>query len=447
MTQTVQRWMTYDEASAWCQSQGITTQTELRERKTRPGWPKKLPRAPDQAYKEEWKNGGLGRFLGTGNVATQDIRKGFVTLEEAVAWIRAQGITGSEHWNEKVQEPGWRPSWIPANLSDSYGAEAFNAMGGWPGIVGTNDDPHRSPIERSIQYVLSDVFQEDHLDGQCEVEGQSGKTWKVDCVVEALHLVVEYDGEKYHRDREVNDRLKTEDLVAKGWRVIRIRGGKLPLIQEHWDLAVNEKSSHHRRIDQLLSHLKSLHESQHLNTPGWAMTAIDKWLTEDLQATNFREVLGQWKGKVSMEEAMEWARTHHITTQDEWFKKHAELGKPRHIPSNPAEFYGEQFPGLGVFLGTGRVANQDREFCSLKEAIDWIRAQQVKSKDDWEKRCSPSNRGWRPHWIPYDLAAAYGDSWPGWPVALGKVEAPEGWVADTQPPRQRKSKRRAKRGQ
>lgn len=427
MAQPQRNWRSYEEAAAWFQQENITSQAIFRSRKSNGYWPADIPRAPEAVYKEEWKNGGLGRFLGTGRKATQDIRKGFLPLEEAAEWLRDQGIMSSEHWAEVIRQNG-RPEFIPSNLPDAYGEE-FTQMGGWPGVLQIERDAQRSHVERIIQYVLSDVFDEEHLDQQIQISGKSGTQRYVDCVVKRLKLIVEYDGELYHKDRVENDASKTQDLVEAGWKVVRVRGGKLPLIQEQWDLLVHEQSSPHQRVRQLLEHLAALDECKQLKIPARARRRMEYWVSEGLAETDFRKLLCQSGGKASIEEASQWAQANGIKSNREW----SAAVKPANLPKKPWEFYGEQWKSSGVFFGTGRVANRDREFCSLKDMMKWVKDQGIKRKEDWD---ALSNKdGTRPHWIPANPAKTYGDSWPGWPVVFGKMPYPDGWEPSSELPK------------
>src|SRR5438128_929550 len=57
-----------------------------------------------------------------------------------------------------------------------------------------------------------------------------GPAWKVDVLtsVAELPLVVEYDGEYWHRDKTALDLAKTADLLASGHLVARVRENDLP---------------------------------------------------------------------------------------------------------------------------------------------------------------------------------------------------------------------------
>lgn len=55
--------------------------------------------------------------------------------------------------------------------------------------------------------------------------------WKVDVLVPSLRLIIEYDGEYWHRAKHDTDLRKTRDLIQAGYRVARIRENDLPHLQ------------------------------------------------------------------------------------------------------------------------------------------------------------------------------------------------------------------------
>ncbi|GAA1504046.1 hypothetical protein GCM10009740_39450 [Terrabacter terrae] len=57
--------------------------------------------------------------------------------------------------------------------------------------------------------------------------------WRVDVFAPAFGLIVEYDGEYWHRVKEEIDARKTEALVALGYKVARIRENDLPHLTLH----------------------------------------------------------------------------------------------------------------------------------------------------------------------------------------------------------------------
>lgn len=67
----------------------------------------------------------------------------------------------------------------------------------------------------------------------------------------------------------------------------------------------------------------------------------------------------------------------------EWFAYTKSGNKPDDIPANPHGTYRERgWAGMGDWLGTGRVANQRREFRPFKQARTFAHALGLKSQSD-----------------------------------------------------------------
>lgn len=116
---------------------------------------------------------------------------------------------------------------------------------------------------------------------------------------------------------------------------------------------------------------------------------------------------------VSYEEAREWARNLNIQTMIEWKEKRKELCLEG-IPAHPHRVY-EEFVNWGDFLGTGRIANKDREFLSYEEASLWAQEEGISSREEWYQR---SKQGF-PLNVPASPEEVYKDRFEYWSKFLG----------------------------
>ena len=82
------KWMSFDQAQALMQSQGIKTKREFREWSKSKKRPKNFPSTPDQVYTNEWR--GWGDFLGTGNTSTKN--NGQTSFDEIKAFLQRLGV-------------------------------------------------------------------------------------------------------------------------------------------------------------------------------------------------------------------------------------------------------------------------------------------------------------------------------------------------------------------
>lgn len=85
-----------------------------------------------------------------------------------------------------------------------------------------------SKVERNVAALLRVVWPD--LASNVTIETASDEKCSVDMVVPAVRLVVEYDGEYYHRGekRLEADKRKTRSLEKAGYTVIRVRDRGLP---------------------------------------------------------------------------------------------------------------------------------------------------------------------------------------------------------------------------
>ena len=83
---------------------------------------------------------------------------------------------------------------------------------------------------------LEQFFQVNHNDRR--ITDLEGRSWEVDILIRPERLVVEFDGEYWHRDKQDMDREKVAALRKAGWRVVRIREEGLGVIQKYNDLLI-----------------------------------------------------------------------------------------------------------------------------------------------------------------------------------------------------------------
>jgi hypothetical protein len=78
--------------------------------------------------------------------------------------------------------------------------------------------------------------------------------------------------------------------------------------------------------------------------------------------------------------------------------------RPFHLPSHPEQVYSDEWEEWGVFLGTGNVYSNKKEWPSYEEAKK--EAKKFKNKDDYLKN--------RPFYLPTNPSSIYKNEWKGW---------------------------------
>jgi superfamily II DNA or RNA helicase len=125
----------------------------------------------------------------------------------------------------------------------------------------------------------------------------------------------------------------------------------------------------------------------------------------------------------SFEEARDFVRSLKLANQKEWFDWKKTQAKPLDIPADPYKVYKDKgWMGMGDWLGTERIANQNRVYRSFEEARAFARNLQLNSGKEW---LSWAKAGKIPDDIPTNPLQYYSKhgkstSWGDW-LGTGRV--------------------------
>jgi hypothetical protein len=124
-------------------------------------------------------------------------------------------------------------------------------------------------------------------------------------------------------------------------------------------------------------------------------------------------------GYRSFEEARKLAHTLKLNIREDWEKWCQSDERPDDIPYHPERAYKNSgWIGIGDFLGTGNIANKDREFRSFEEAREFVRNLKLSRYSNVWSKWSKSNE--RPDDIPVSPDRTYKDcGWVSWGDFLG----------------------------
>ncbi len=112
----------------------------------------------------------------------------------------------------------------------------------------------------------------------------------------------------------------------------------------------------------------------------------------------------------SFAEARAFVHTLGLRNEDEW-RAYCQSGqKPDNITSHPDRVYKTEWRGLGDWLGTGTLAQQDRAYRPFPEARVFVRALGLKNLAEWRDYC---RSGRRPADIPSHPDRVYTAEWRG----------------------------------
>ena len=125
---------------------------------------------------------------------------------------------------------------------------------------------------------------------------------------------------------------------------------------------------------------------------------------------------GEWLGTykiydgyltyMNFEDAKRYVHSLKLKSYSKDWKKFCETNKPIDIPTTPDRVYkGKGWVSWGDFLGTGKVADQLKNFLPFEEAKEFIKKLGLKSQKEWQDYCKS---GLKPNNIPSDPQKVYG---------------------------------------
>jgi hypothetical protein len=113
----------------------------------------------------------------------------------------------------------------------------------------------------------------------------------------------------------------------------------------------------------------------------------------------------------SFTEARKFASSLNLKGVSEWEVYCKSGNKPDNIPSHPNGTYKNKgWQNWGNWLGTGRIADQDKVYRSFAEARKFAISLGLKTGDEWLEYCKSCNK---PKDIPQKPARTYKNDWKG----------------------------------
>jgi superfamily II DNA or RNA helicase len=143
--------------------------------------------------------------------------------------------------------------------------------------------------------------------------------------------------------------------------------------------------------------------SPHLIYEGKGWVSYGDWIGTGYVAHHLRRFR-------SFKEARAYVRALHLNSETEWRKFRSSGKLPQDIPTNPNRVYAKEgWAGFGDWLGTGRLAGQDREYRPFHAARSFSQSLGLRSWDEWKDYCKS---GKKPDEIPTDPGRVYANN--GW---------------------------------
>jgi len=105
-----------------------------------------------------------------------------------------------------------------------------------------------------------------------------------------------------------------------------------------------------------------------------------------------------------------------LKSRSQWRQLIKQNKIPPNIPRVPEITYGKQFQGFGKWLGTGVIANQNREFLSFEDAIKILKKEKIRTRQHYDEL---QKKHKLPNGLPANPPRTYKKEWKSWPNYLG----------------------------
>ena len=315
----------------------------------------------------------------------------FLSFEEARNFIRNLKLKNQAEWT-KYLKSGRKPDYIPYKPERAYRGKWIN-LGDW---LGTG---RRANQNRSYK-TFDDALQ----------------------FVHGLNLKSQLEWRQYLKSGNKPDDIPThpDRVYRKNWKG-----------WGHWigTGRIANQDLKYRTFDEartFVHHLKLKSRNE------WVEFCKSGKKPEDIPYQARQTYLENWKGWgdwlgtgtiasfdkefLPFEEARKFVRGLGLKNILEWRNYVRKGKKPLNIPSSPSTTYSRQWKGFGDWLGTARIANQDRQYLTFEDAKKFVQTLGLKNLEDWRKYAKSENK---PKDIPTNPHNVYKLEWKSFGDWLG----------------------------
>jgi len=316
------------------------------------------------------------------------MKKEYRTFEDAKKFVTLLNLPGSKEW-AKYCKSGKKPDDIPTHPHVIYKNKGWKGIGDW---VGTGRIADKNKIFNSFL----DTKQFVH-----NLKIKSFSEWREYC----------------------KSGKKPDDIPSNPNRVYKNEW-------KGWgEFLGNGHIRNYRSFDDAKQFAQSL---QLKNSDEWRVICKSGKKPDDIPASPNKVYKKEWKGFGDwlgtgntqtkkfrdIIEAKKFVQTIGIKSAKEWQEYCTSGKKPDDIPSKPQEhFKNKGWKGWGEFLGTGRIADQNKSFRSFDDARKFVHTLELRGDYGWREYCKS---GKKPDDIPSVPARVYKDKgWKGFGDWLG----------------------------
>ena len=372
--------------------------------------PADIPVHPYQTYADRgWK--GLGDWLGTGTVAS-NLRK-YRPFREARAFVHKLKLKNQAEWRlfcqGRMAELGKPPADIPANPNQTYADKGWKGTGDW---LGTGKVANQLKQYRPFREARAFAR---------KLKLKSEAEWRLFCKGKIPRLG------RLPADIPVGP---SRIYAARGWKGLG-----------DW-LGTGTVASYLRKYRSFREGRAFVHKLKLKNQAEWRLFCKGRMpglgqLPADIPANPSGtyankgwKSMGDWLGTGTVapflrtyrpfREAWAFARKLKLKSAAEWglFCKGRMPGMeklPADMPAAPWHTYADKgWKGMGDWLGTGKVANQLKEYRPFREGRAFVHKLKLKNQAEWRLFCKGRTPGLGklPADIPANPSGTYADK--GW---------------------------------
>lgn len=350
-------WLPFEEAREYARNLGLAGSSEWRAFVKAKNIPSNIPKRPSNAYKNSgWVS--IGDWLGTGRR-----RKGYRNFDEAKKVAIALKFNTLGEWknayekklipndipkypNQTYKDKGWI-SWgdflgtgkVASHLKEYRKFQKAKDFVRTLGLKNTNDWKeycNSGDLPDDIPRTPSQTYKDKGWNGMYDWLGKTEKGRKY----EQRDLLPYNEAKKY-----------AHSLKLKNWNAWRLhaKSGELPI-----KVPKDPKTAYQNK--------------------GWKNWG--EWLGTKSVSTHERIFL-------SFEESKKAIKKYGLQSQTEWRNFCKSNLRPDNLPVNPYKVYKDEWISWGDWLGTGKIANQNKHFLSFQEAKRFAITLGLRNEKDW----------------------------------------------------------------
>jgi superfamily II DNA or RNA helicase len=384
-------WRRFDDGRAFVHGLGWKSASQWRDYTKSGKKPADIPAQPQKVYaKSGWA--GYGDWLGTGRIA--DSEREYRTLTKARPFVHGLHLKSYTEWKDYARS-GKKPADIPANPHNTYVEAGWAGYGDWlgtgrrrgmvwRGFKNARAFAHGLNLKSRAEwsaYCQSGNKPADIPTNPQKVYAKSGWAGYGDWLGTGQ---VSNRSRQFRPFNEARAFVHSLNLKSATEWCAYCQSGNKPA-----DIPANPR----------IAYAKS----------GWA--GYGDWLGTGRDAHRSRQFR-------PFNEARAFVHGLKLKSHTEWRHYCKSGNKPDDIPAKPERAYAEAgWAGYTDWLGTGRVANQSRQFRSFKEARAFVHGLKLKSYTEWRHYCKSGNK---PDDIPTAPDQVYAEAgWAGYGDWLG----------------------------